>query len=115
MAQDGHTLSAYIAQPAGVSMGAVVVVQEIFRVNAYIRRVADSYAKKGFLAVAPALFDRIERGVELGYEGEDMQRAFGLYQKLDPKTALLDVAAAFTRAKEADRGVGVVGFCYGAS
>ncbi len=112
-AQDGHSLDAYVAEPAGPVIGGLVVVQEIFGVNGYIRSVADSYAREGFLAVAPALFDRIERGVELRYEGDDMKRAVGLMQKLDSRTALLDVAAAFAEAKRSDRGVGVLGFCYG--
>ena len=112
-AQDGHTLDAYIAEPAGPTIGAVVILQEIFGVNAYIRGVADSYASEGFLAVVPALFDRVERGVELIYEGDDRKRAVELMQKLDLQTALLDVAAAFKEAKAIDRGVGVVGFCFG--
>ena len=113
-AQDGHTLSAYIARPEGDPKGAVVVVQEIFGVNAHIRSVADRFAQEGYLALAPALFDRTERGVELKYEGEDMQKAYSLMQKLSPETALMDVAAAFTRLKqEGSSGVAVVGFCYG--
>ena len=113
-AQDGHQLSTYISRPEGTPVGAVVVLQEIFGVNAYIRRVADGFAKEGYVAMAPALFDRIERGVELTYEGTDMQRAFELRQKLAPETALMDVAAAFTRLKEEDhKGIAVVGFCYG--
>ena len=113
VAQDGHTLNAYVSVPSGPPIGAVIILQEIFGVNAYIRSVADSYAKEGFLAVAPALFDRVERGVELKYEGADRAKAVELMQKLDPKTALLDVAAAFLEAKAIDRGVGVVGYCYG--
>jgi carboxymethylenebutenolidase len=70
-AADGHELSAYIAKPEGKPLGALVVIQEIFGVNAHIRSVADGYAKDGFLVIAPALFDRIEKGVELKYEGED--------------------------------------------
>ena len=111
--QDGHTLSAYVAEPSGAPIGALVLLQEIFGVNEYMRRVADDYAKEGFLVVAPALFDRIKQGVELTYEGDDMKRAVGYRQKLDPKTALLDIAAAFGEAKHAERGVGVIGFCYG--
>ncbi len=66
------------------------------------------------MAIAPALFDRIEKGVELGYDGSDMQRAFGLYGKLNPELALLDVAAAFKFVEAEDhKGIAVVGFCYG--
>jgi carboxymethylenebutenolidase len=93
-AEDGHELSAYVARPAGQAVGALVLIQEIFGINPHIRSVADGYAKDGFLVVAPALFDRTERGVELKYEGEDLQRAYGFYQKLNPETALFDVATA---------------------
>ena len=113
-ANDGNELSAYVARPEGTPKGAVVVVQEIFGVNSHIRSVADGFAKEGYVAIAPALFDRIEKGVELGYEGEDLQKAFGYYQKLNPETALLDVAAGykFVEAEE-HKGIAVVGFCYG--
>ena len=93
-AADGHELSAYVARPAGEPIAGLVVVQEIFGVNAHIRSVADGYAKDGFLAVAPALFDRIQPGIELGYEGADMQTAMGLIPKLDAEKALADIAAA---------------------
>jgi carboxymethylenebutenolidase len=112
-AEDGHELSAYVARPAGQTVGTLVLIQEIFGVNAHIRSVADGFAKDGFLVVAPALFDRIESGVELKYEGIDMQRAYEFYQKLSPETALLDVAAAYGWAKESGKGIGVIGYCYG--
>jgi len=111
-ASDGHELSAYVARPEGKAIGALVVVQEIFGVNAHIRSVADGYAKDGFLAIAPALFDRFEKGVELKYDGSDMQKAFGLYGQLKPETTLLDVAAAFDYVK-GDHKTGVIGYCYG--
>jgi carboxymethylenebutenolidase len=113
-ANDGNELSAYVARPAGTPTGAVVVVQEIFGVNSHIRSVADGYAAEGYVAIAPALFDRFEKGVELGYDGSDMQRAFGLYGKLNPELALLDVAAGFKFVEAEDhKGIAVVGFCYG--
>ena len=114
-AQDGHQLSAYIAQPEGTPIGALVVVQEIFGVNAHIRAVADSYAKEGFLCVAPALFDRIERDLQLSYSPSDMKKAFSLYPQLKPDLSLLDVAAAAQKATElaAGKKLGVIGFCYG--
>jgi carboxymethylenebutenolidase len=112
-ASDGHELSAYVARPEGEAIGALVVVQEIFGVNKSIRAVADAYAKDGFVAIAPAIFDRIERGLELGYGEEDMKKAFAIYPKLDPKVTLLDVAAAFKYAEGTGKGVGVIGFCYG--
>jgi carboxymethylenebutenolidase len=112
-AEDGHELSAYVSRPVGQAVGALVLVQEIFGVNAHIRSVADGYAKDGFLVVAPALFDRTERGVEFEYDGEDLQRAYEFYQKLSPETALLDVAAAYGLAKESGKQIGVIGYCYG--
>jgi carboxymethylenebutenolidase len=111
-AADGHELSAYVAKPEGPPIGALVLVQEIFGVNAHIRSVADGYAKDGFVVIAPALFDRFEKGVELKYEGEDMQKAFGFYQQLKPETTLHDVAAAFNYVK-GDHKTGVIGYCYG--
>jgi len=112
-ASDGHELDGYVAKPAGEAIGAVVVIQEIFGVNPSIQGVADAYAKEGFLAIAPAIFDRFERGLQLTYVGEDLKKAYDLYGKLNPDTQLLDVAAAFEYAKSAGKGVGVVGFCYG--
>jgi carboxymethylenebutenolidase len=113
-AEDGHELSAYVARPSGEPLAGLVVVQEIFGVNAHIRSVADGYAKDGFLAVAPALFDRIERGVELAYEGPDMQRALSFIPKLDEEKALADLAAALEFAAIAtQRKAGVIGYCYG--
>jgi carboxymethylenebutenolidase len=114
-ADDGHTLSAYVARPAVEPIGALVVVQEIFGVNASIRGVADAYAREGFLAVAPAIFDRFEPDVQLGYGPEDMKRAFyDFYPKLNPDETLLDVAAAYAfAAKTSGKGTGVLGFCYG--
>lgn len=113
-ASDGHELQAYVAVPESAPVGGLVVIQEIFGVNAHIRRVTDGFAKDGYLAVAPAIFDRVERGVELQYDGEDGQKGFALMGKLDPATVLLDVAAAFEKAKaDSGKDVGVVGYCYG--
>jgi carboxymethylenebutenolidase len=112
-AADGHELDAYVAHPAGEPIGALVLVQEIFGINAHIRGVADGYAADGFQVVAPALFDRFERGLELKYEGDDSKKAFELYPKLNPDIQLKDIAAAFEFAKKTGKGIGVVGYCYG--
>jgi carboxymethylenebutenolidase len=112
-ANDGHELSAYVARPTGVTVGVLVLVQEIFGVNAHIRSVADGYAKDGFLVVAPAIFDRFEPGVQLTYQPDDMKRAYEFYGMLKPETTLLDVAAAYEWAKKAGKGIGVIGYCYG--
>jgi carboxymethylenebutenolidase len=113
-AADGHEFSAYIARPDGEPAAGLVVVQEVFGVNPHIRSVADGYARDGFLAVAPALFDRIQPGVELGYDGADLQTAMSLIPKLDPEKALADVAAAIEFARSATgKKVGVIGYCFG--
>jgi len=112
-AVDGHDFKAYVASPAGEPIGSLIVIQEIFGVNPSIRAVADSYAEDGFLAIAPAIFDRYERNLELGYGGDDMKKAFELYGQLDPDTQLKDIAAAFEFLQKAGKGIGVVGFCYG--
>jgi carboxymethylenebutenolidase len=113
-ALDGHKLSAYVARPDGDPIAGLVVVQEIFGVNAHIRSVADGYAKDGFLAIAPALFDRIEPGVELKYEGEDFKTGMGLAQKLVPDMSLSDIGAAIEFAySSTGKKVGIIGYCYG--
>jgi len=112
-AADGHELDAYVAEPAGTPIAGLVVVQEIFGVNDHIRRVADGYAADGFYVVAPSIFDRIEPNVELGYEGEDRNKAIQLMQKLDREKIQLDVAAAVEQAKSVAGNVGVIGYCLG--
>lgn len=113
-AADGQELSAWVARPEGEPVAGLVVVQEIFGVNVHIRSVADGWAKDGFLAVAPAVFDRIEPGVELAYEGADMQRAMSFIPKLDVEKALLDAKAAMEYAANATgKKVGVIGYCFG--
>lgn len=113
-AADGHTLGAYVARPAGEPIAGLVVIQEIFGVNAHIRSVADGYANDGFLAVAPALFDRVERDVELGYEGPDMQKAMSFIPRLDIDKAVIDIGAALDFArKTSGKRCGVIGYCLG--
>ena len=112
-ASDGHELGAYIVKPEGTPKGAVVVVQEIFGVNAHIRRVVDGFAAQGYYAIAPALFDRFKRDIELEYTGVDMVEAVALMKLLSTDSALKDVAAAFAEAKTQVKDVAVVGFCYG--
>jgi carboxymethylenebutenolidase len=113
-ASDGHELDAYVAQPDGKPWGGLVVVQEIFGVNQHIRSVADRFAKEGFFTVAPAMFDRVERDVELGYDGEGMQKGMAIAQKLSIDNAVKDVDAALQYAgKETGKPAGVVGYCFG--
>ncbi|HUY82633.1 MAG TPA: dienelactone hydrolase family protein [Acidobacteriaceae bacterium] len=115
-AEDGHALSAYVAEPRGESIAGLVVVQEIFGVNGHIRSVVDSYAEAGFFAVAPAIFDRIERGVDLSYEGEDMQKARSIAMHLNMDNVLKDASAAIEHARTATgKKTGVIGYCLGGS
>ena len=110
---DGFTFSAYLATPAMEPKGRVVVIQEIFGVNNHIREVCDGYAEAGYVAVAPALFDRVERGIELGYQGEDMTRGVEIARgKLQMPDTLSDVQAAIDYLSK-DGKVGVVGYCFG--
>lgn len=116
-AADGFSVPAYVAQPAGKPRGAVVVVQEIFGVNSHIRAVADRFAEQGYLAVAPATFERVKPGVELGYLDADMNAGFALKTAVDalPGAGVLqDIQAAIAHAAAASGGkVGIVGFCWG--
>jgi carboxymethylenebutenolidase len=112
-AADGFKLGAYVAEPSGTPKGAVVVIQEIFGVNSHIREVTDGYATDGYYAIAPQLFDRAERDVELGYGPVDMQAGIALaLQKIDRAKALEDVQAAIDDASNHGK-VGVVGYCFG--
>jgi carboxymethylenebutenolidase len=111
-AADGFELAAWRAAPAGLPKGGVVVIQEIFGVNHHIRSVTDRFAAEGYLAVAPAVFDRVEPKVELGYDPEGVQQGMGIAGKVDRDKAMLDVAAAIGEAASAGK-VGIVGFCMG--
>ena len=111
-AADGHRFGAYVAAPAARPRGALVVVQEIFGVNSHMRSVADGLAADGYLAIAPALFDRVERGVDLGYGEADIQRGFALKTATGNDRPLLDIAAAMARVGSAGK-VGVIGYCWG--
>jgi carboxymethylenebutenolidase len=110
-AADGHTFGIYRAEPQGKARAALVVVQEIFGVNGHIRSVCDDYAKEGYLALAPALFDRAERDVQLGYGSDDVARGRAIREKVSLEDALMDVEA--TARQVAGQRVGVVGYCWG--
>jgi carboxymethylenebutenolidase len=113
-AKDGHSFGAYVAEPSGKPRGGLVVIQEIFGVNEHIRWVADGYAADGYYAVAPAMFDRSERGVEIGYEPADRDKGLALRKSLSDDEVLLDIGAAVEAAKSAGK-VGIVGYCFGGS
>ncbi|MDB5372786.1 MAG: dienelactone hydrolase family protein, partial [Belnapia sp.] len=108
---DGHSFAAYAAGPADAGR-ALVVVQEIFGVNRHMRRICDDFAAAGYAVIAPALFDRTERGVELGYEAADVARGRDLRGTIDAGKTVLDIlAAAAALPKAAKRGI--VGYCWG--
>jgi len=112
MARDGHEFQAWLAAAPGRPRGALLVIQEIFGVNSHIRSVADGFAAAGYTAIAPALFDRVRRGIELGYGAESMQEGAGYVKQLDPEATRRDLAAALAVVKHSGR-AGAVGYCWG--
>jgi carboxymethylenebutenolidase len=107
------SIAGWRSDPVEAPRGALVVVQEIFGVNAHMRSVVDGYAAAGFVALAPAFFDPVQRGVELGYEGDDVAKARGLVDALgfDKAVTIDDAAARLLRGEGLK--VGAVGFCWG--
>ena len=112
MARDGHQFQAWLAAPKGAPRGAVVVVQEIFGVNRHVRAVTDDYAARGYLAIAPALFDRARRGVELPYTAEGINEGRGYMLQVTKANLLADIAASIAVTRHAGK-VGIVGYCWG--
>ena len=114
-AKDGFSFPAYVAEPVGTPKGGIVVIQEIFGVNSHIRAVTDGYAAAGYLAIAPATFERVQRGVDLGYDAEGMTEGSALklaVEALPAPGVMQDIQAAVEYAAKAGK-VGVVGYCYG--
>jgi carboxymethylenebutenolidase len=111
---DNHSLGAYRADPAGKPKGAMVVAQEIFGVNNHIRNVCDRLAAEGYVAVAPALFDRFVRDFQSGYSADEVAHARSYLGKIDWPKMLLDIQAGLDEVKSIGP-VGVIGFCMGGS
>ena len=111
-AGDGHSLGAYRANPPGSPKGAVVIIQEIFGVNGHVRNICDQYAAAGYVAIAPALFDRVEPGLDLGYGEEDFANGRETRGKLENDGIVADVQAAVDEAAKSGK-VGVIGYCFG--
>ena len=109
-AADGHTLSAYRTGPGQAPHG-LVVIQEIFGVNHHMREVCDAFAAAGYAVIAPAMFDRVQRGVELGYGPEDTQTGRELRTKVPEPGIIADIEAAAKAL--GNRPVGIVGYCWG--
>jgi carboxymethylenebutenolidase len=109
-ASDGHDFSAYSAGAKGATMG-LVVVQEIFGVNSHMRFASDALAESGFAVVCPAIFDRAETGVELGYTPEDIQAGLALRAKITDEQVMLDIEAAAASLNTGS--IGIIGYCWG--
>jgi carboxymethylenebutenolidase len=112
-AEDSHRLAAYRVAPAGTPRGGVVVIQEIFGVNTHIRKVADGFAADGYVALAPAIFDRVEREFSIGYKPEDIERGRAVRMKIQLEDMVQDVRAAVKALAAEGLKVGVVGYCLG--
>lgn len=113
-ASDQHPFALYVAEPRQAPRGAIVVLQEIFGVNTHIRSVCDRLADAGFVAAAPALFDRVQPGFEVGYEPDDVSRGREMKDQFSMDTAMLDITATIDHLK-AHGSVSVIGFCLGGS
>ena len=116
-AEDGTQFSAWVAEPDGPVRGCLVVAQEIFGVNAHIRAVTERMAARGFVAIAPSLFDRLQPEVNLGYDAEGMRQGIALKaaaEALPGEGVMQEVrAAAQWGQQRVGRKVGMVGFCWG--
>ena len=112
MARDGHEFEAWLAPATGTVRGAVVILQEIFGVNSHIRAVTDSYAAAGYLAIAPSLFDRVRRGVDLQYDDAGMQEGRGYVMQIPQEKVMLDIGASLNVVRHAGR-VAAIGYCWG--
>ncbi|HTS93804.1 MAG TPA: dienelactone hydrolase family protein [Stellaceae bacterium] len=111
-ASDGHKFGAYRADPAGKPKGAVVVIQEIFGVNNHIKRTTDGFAAKGYVAIAPALFDRAKKDIQLGYDPDSITQGREIRGKVGDEGPLKDIQAAIDAVKGAGK-IATVGYCWG--
>jgi carboxymethylenebutenolidase len=112
IASDGFAFGAYRADPSGKPRGGLVVVQEIFGVNRHMRSICDRFAEHGYVAIAPAVFDRYQRNFESGYSPAEVEEARKFIARIDWRAMLCDVNAAIQAVKSAGK-VGIVGYCMG--
>ena len=115
-ASDGGSFRAYVSRPEKGSGPGLVLLQEIFGINDYMKSMADHFAEEGYVAIVPDLFWRMEPGVSLGYGDEDMQKAFGFYQNFDVDQSIKDVQDTIDALRKLDgvKGkVGAIGYCLG--
>lgn len=113
-AADDTQIPVYVAEPTGARKGAVVVAQEIFGLNDFVRGDADAWAGDGYVVYAPDLFHRIEPGIELGYTPKDVERALELKEEAGWDRPLMDIVSCVATLRS-DHPVGIVGYCYGGS
>lgn len=106
-------IEAWRADPPACARGGLVVIQEIFGVNAHIRSVVDDFAAHGYCAIAPAVFDYVEPGVELEYDAAGIARGRGLATRVGVDRAVQAVEAAAALLRAQFEHVGVVGYCWG--
>ena len=111
-ASDSFKLGAYRADPSGTPKGGIVVIQEIFGVNQHIRAVCDAFAKEGYAAVAPALFDRTQKDYQSGYTPPEIEKSRTFVAKPDWDAMMRDTDAAIKELKSTGP-VGIIGFCMG--
>jgi len=109
---DGHVLDAFIARPAAAPKAGLIILQEIFGLTDHIKAITEKFAAAGYLAVAPALFDRVKQGLVLEYT--DFATARATMSQLDRAKCVLDMQAAADYARSAGK-VGSIGFCWGGS
>ena len=113
LSPDGFLFNAYHARPDGKPKGGIVVVQENFGVNAHIRDVCEEFAKDGYEVVAPALYDRVEKNVELGYEQPDREYGRKIRHELGWDNPVKDMNTLIEILRQGNSKVGVVGYCWG--
>ena len=111
-AADGHVFSSYLAEPKGVPRGGLIIAMEMYGVNAYLRSVCDTYAAEGYLALAPAFFDRHQRDLTLPYDEFGSQRGKKLSAIVNHNKTMVDVETAVEKLRYAGK-VALIGFCFG--
>ncbi len=109
---DGHAFNAYLAEPEGVARAGLIVGMEMYGVNSYLTAVCDTDANEGYLAIAPALFDRLVLDSILQYDDAGNRRGKELSAIVDHELTMLDVETAADRVRDAGK-VAIMGFCFG--
>jgi len=111
-ASDGHRFDTYVRGPGDRPRAGLVIIQEIFGVNEHIQDVCEGFAADGYLCVAPQMFDRVEKKVDLGYDADGIAKGRALKAEASTEAALLDLKAAMDVAQSAGK-VATIGYCWG--